>query len=51
MKKDKKFNISILREKFISDYCKKKGWNIKNISPSQLVEIIDNKDFTSPKKV
>lgn len=49
MKKPKKLDIKLLREKFITDYCRKKGWNPNKLSPSQLIEIIDNKDYISPK--
>lgn len=49
MKKPKIQSISILREKFIIDYCKKKGWNPKELSPSQIFEITQNKEFMSPK--
>jgi hypothetical protein len=32
----------MLIEKFISDYCKKKGWNPKNLSPSQLIDVVEH---------
>ena len=49
MKKINKLNINALREKFISDYSKKKGWNPNNLSPSQLIEIVDNMNYLTPK--
>lgn len=48
MKKRKKLDIKILVEKFIDDYCKKKGWNPKKLSPSQLIEIVEQKEYKSP---
>ena len=40
-----KLNKVILKEKFIIDYCNKNGWNLKKLSPSQLLEIINHKDY------
>lgn len=48
MKKDKKTTIIALRERFIHEYSKKKGWNPKNLSPSQLVEIVNQKEYLNP---
>lgn len=41
--KEKK--ISMIREKFIYDFCKKKGWNPNNLSPSQLIQIVEEKGY------
>jgi len=43
----KKEDIKIIRERFISIYCKKKGWDQNNLSPSQLIEIVQKKEFKS----
>ena len=40
-KKDSK----ILKEKFISDYCKKFGWNPNKLSPSQMLEIVEHSEY------
>lgn len=40
--------ISLLREKFISEYSKKKGWNPKELSTTQMLEIINEKGYKSP---
>lgn len=32
----------LLKEKIISEYCRKKGWNPKKISPKQLIEIVSH---------
>lgn len=34
-----------LLEKFIIDYCKKKGWDNKRLSPSQLIKLVLEKDY------
>lgn len=44
----KKLNIKdvkLLRELFIASYANKKGWDPKNLSPSQLIEIVLQKDY------
>lgn len=41
-------NSKILREKFISDYCKIKGWNINKLSPSQLLEVVIQDGYMNP---
>jgi hypothetical protein len=38
----------LLREKFFLDYCKKKGWNPKELSPSQLIELVNQKEYKNP---
>lgn len=40
--------ISLLREKFISEYSKKKGWNPKELSTTQMLEIVNEKGYRSP---
>ena len=34
---------NLLREKFISEYSKSKGWNVKELSPTQMLEIATQK--------
>jgi hypothetical protein len=40
-----KENSSVNIEKFIKEYCKKKGWNPNNLSPSQLIQIVEDKEY------
>lgn len=44
----KKEEIDLLREKFISEYSKNKGWNPKELSTSQMLEIVSQKEYRSP---
>jgi hypothetical protein len=44
----KKEEIELLREKFIGDYSKNKGWNPKELSTSQMLEIVSQKEYRSP---
>ena len=37
--------ISLLRERFISEYSKKKGWNPKELSTTQMMEILSDKGY------
>jgi hypothetical protein len=41
-------DLKLLREKFISEYTKKKGWDKNNLSPNQLLEIIEQKEYKNP---
>lgn len=43
-----KEDITILREKFISEYTRKKGWDKNNLTPNQLLEIIEQKGYSNP---
>jgi hypothetical protein len=43
-----KEEISLLREKFINEYSKKKGWNPKELSTSQMLEIATQKEYKTP---
>lgn len=38
----------LLREKFISEYSKKKGWNPKELSTNQMLEIVAQKEYKTP---
>jgi hypothetical protein len=40
--------INMLREKFISDYARKNGWNKDNLTPNQMLEIISHKNYKTP---
>lgn len=37
-----------LREKYIHEYSKKKGWNSNNLSPDQLLEIVESNGYKNP---
>ena len=39
---------TLLREKFIVEYSKKKGWNPKELSTTQMLEITTHKEFKTP---
>jgi len=38
----------LLREKFIIEYSKKKGWNPKDLSSTQMLEIATQKEYKNP---
>jgi hypothetical protein len=38
----------LLREKFINEYSKKKGWNAKELSTTQMLEIVSQKEYKTP---
>ena len=40
--------VKLLREKFISTYCKEKGWDLKNLSSNQMLEVVTHKDYKNP---
>ena len=40
--------ITMLREKFISEYSRKKGWNPKELSTTQMLEIVNEKGYKNP---
>ena len=44
-RKVSKVDVITSREKFISDYCKKRGWKSSNLSPSQLIEIVQQPNY------
>ena len=41
-------DLKLLREKFINEYSKNKGWDKNNLSPNQLLEIIEQKEYKNP---
>lgn len=40
--------LNLLREKFVSEYSKQKGWNPKDLSTNQMLEIVSQKGYKSP---
>lgn len=44
-----KKEVNFLREKFVIKYAKNKGWNLENLSTSQMMEIISKDDYKFPK--
>lgn len=38
-------DITLLREKFVNEYSKRKGWNAKELSTSQMLEIVSQKEY------
>lgn len=40
--------ITLLRERFINEYSKTKGWNPKELSTNQMLEIVNTKGYKSP---
>ncbi len=43
-----KEDMNILREKVISEYARKKGWNKDNLTPNQMLEIVQTSEYKSP---
>lgn len=39
---------TFLREKFITDYSKRKGWDKDNLSPTQMLEIVQQNGYKNP---
>lgn len=48
MKIKDKQEISILREKFLVEYCKKMCWNHNELSTSQMLLITQQKGYQNP---
>jgi hypothetical protein len=40
--------LNLLRERFVNDYSKKKGWNPKELSTTQMMEIVSQKQYKTP---
>ena len=38
-------DVTLLREKFINEYSKKKGWNPKELTTNQMLEITSQKQI------
>ena len=43
-----KEDMNLLREKFISEYARKKGWNKEKLSPDQMLEIVEQNGYKNP---
>ena len=43
-----KEETNLLREKFVKEYSKNKGWNAKELSTNQMLEIVSQKQYKSP---
>jgi hypothetical protein len=41
-------DVTLLREKFINEYSKKKGWNPKELTTNQMLEITSQREFKTP---
>jgi hypothetical protein len=40
--------LIMLREKFINEYSKKRGWNPKELSTNQMLEIATQREYKQP---
>lgn len=40
--------LNLLREKFLNEYSKEKGWNPKELSTNQMLEIVSQKQYKTP---
>jgi len=40
--------LNLLREKFIHEYSKNKGWNPNELSTNQMLEIVSQKQYKAP---
>lgn len=43
-----KEELNLLREKFVVEYSKKKGWDKNNLSTTQMMEIVEQKQYKNP---
>lgn len=43
-----KEEINLLREKFVIEYSKKKGWDSSKLSTTQMMEIVEQKQYKTP---
>ena len=41
-------DTNMLRERFISDYSRRKGWDKDNLSPTQMLEIAQQGGYKNP---
>ena len=37
-----------LREKFVNEYARKKGWDNQNLTPTQMLEIVQQSGYKNP---
>jgi hypothetical protein len=42
-------DIITKRQKFSTEYCKKKGWDINNLTTDQIMEIRDQEEWKNPR--
>lgn len=40
--------MTLLRERFLNEYSRKKGWDKDKLSPSQMLEIVNQKEYKNP---
>lgn len=40
--------VNMLREKFLDEYSRKKGWDKDKLSPSQMLEIVNQQEYKNP---
>jgi hypothetical protein len=40
--------MNLLREKFINEYSRKRGWNSKELTSTQMLEIVSQAGYKSP---
>lgn len=43
-----KDELNLLRERFVNEYAKKKGWNKESLSSTQMLEIVEQKEYKNP---
>ncbi len=41
-------NLDVKREKFFNEYIKKKNWDKENLTPNQLLEIVEHNLYRNP---
>ena len=37
-----------MRQKFVNDYARKKGWDKTNLTPTQMLEIVQQGGYKNP---
>jgi hypothetical protein len=47
--KSKKEEVAVLREKYIIEECKKRGWNINLLSTGQILFIVSTSEYKAIK--
>lgn len=50
MNKLTKQEIKLLREKFLTDFCKQKKWNPNELTTGQMLIITKQPEYINPKK-
>jgi hypothetical protein len=46
--KESESELKMIRERFIVNYSKKKGWNYKNLTTKQMLEIVTKPEYKNP---